>query len=123
MQPAVQIRGLRELNHALQAYNKDLQRELRDELRDAAEPVRGRAESLASSSISNIGFWSQMRTGVTSRVVYVAPRRRRRGGSPRPNLAGLLMGQAMEPALDAEQGQVVRSVESMLDRLGRENGF
>lgn len=121
---AIRVRGLRELQASLRNLNRDFARELAGELRAAAEPVRADAEQMASQRIRNIGpKWSQMRTGVTNKVVYVAPRSRRRGGSPRPNLAGELMGRAMEPALERHSGRVTARLERLIDGLADRNGF
>jgi hypothetical protein len=120
---SVKVRGLRELNAAFKAADRTLQKELRDALRDAAEPVRVDAEALARARISNLGeAWSEMRTGVTTKVVYVAPRQRSRSGNPRrkrPNLAALLMGRSMEPALEANDAQVQARIGRALDEVGR----
>ena len=52
---AVAVRGLRELNQTFKHAPKDVKRELRDEYRTVAEPVRSTAATLAASSIRNIG--------------------------------------------------------------------
>lgn len=122
----VRVRGLRELSRAFARAEGDLKRDLRDRLKDAAEPVREDAEELASSRIRNIGpRWQRMRVGVTQRLVYVAPRERgvtARGSFSRrrPNLAPLLMDQAMQPALDRNRDTVIRGIEDMLDDIGRD---
>jgi hypothetical protein len=121
---SIKVHGLRELQRDLKKYQSDLAKELRGELKDAAEPVRVEAERLALQDIRNIGpTWSGMRVGVTGRMVYVAPKRRRKGGSPRPNLAGLLMEKAMQPALDKHEGDVVNKVEDLIDHLATHYGF
>lgn len=118
------MRGLAELNRAFKQVEVGLRTDLRAGLLDAAEPVRTTAEDLAAGNIRNIGGrWSQMKKGATGRIVYVAPRARRRGGSPRPNLGGLLMREAMLPALDRRQREVERKLETLLDRLGSKAGF
>ena len=120
----VRVHGLRELQRDLSRANKDIAKDLRGELKTLAEPVRALAESKADSSISHIGSrWGRMRVGVTSRSVYVAPRSKRQGGSPRPNLAALLMDRAMQPALDDLSAETVSGVELMLDRFGVTHGF
>lgn len=120
----VRVQGLRELNAAFGRLSVELKAELAAGLAAAAEPVRSTAEQLAGSNIRNIGDqWSQMRVGVTSKVVYVAPKRRRRRGSPRPNLAGLLMDRAMQPALEEKAVEVYTLVDVMIGRLAGENGF
>lgn len=96
---------------------------MRRELREVGEPVRLLAEQMAAGNISNIGAtWSRMKLGVTSRVVYVAPRARRKGGSPRGNLRGLLETQ-MQQALDGRTTDVIRGFENLLDRLSNSRGF
>jgi hypothetical protein len=119
---AVRVQGLRELSRAFAVADKTLSRELRDKLREAAEPVRSDAEALAVARIPRIGVpWSRMRVGVTRSAVYVAPRQRGARGSRRrrPNLADLLMERSMQPALDANVPRVKESVEDVLDTVGR----
>lgn len=116
----VRVKGLAELNRSFKRVSKDLNRDMRGWLRDAAEPVRARAEELAQQRITNIGDrWSQMRVGVTTRAVYVAPKRRggRQGPQRRPNLGPLLMNEAMTPALEEKHAEVVAGVEHALDLL------
>lgn len=120
----VRIRGLRELQSSLKKVNKEVAKTVRDELKEAAEPVRQTAERFAGAEISHIGpSWGQMRLGVTSSTVYIAPKSRRRGGSPRKNLAILLLEKAMFPALEEHQGYIIKRVERALDRLGESEGF
>jgi len=117
---AVHVEGLRELDLAFGRIAKDVRREMRIELKAAAEPVRTRAETFAVAEIHNIGErWSRMRVGVTPGLVYVAPKARNRGGSPRPNLGPLLL-HAMEDALDASEPEVLVGFEVMIDRLTSE---
>jgi hypothetical protein len=121
---AIHVSGLRELQRDLGRYAKDLKKELSVELKAVAEPVRAAAEQMASANIANIGpTWSRMRVGVTSSLVYVAPKSKRRGGSPRGNLAGLLSEKAMQPALEENEPVIEAALEAMLDRLGEKNGF
>lgn len=120
----VRIKGLRELNRALNKVNKGAAKAVRDELKEAAEPVRQTAERLAGVEIRNIGpTWSAMRIGSRSATVYVAPRARNQGGSPRPNLGILLLERAMFPAVAAHEDEIVDRVEDALDRLGASAGF
>lgn len=123
---AIRVKGFREMQRVLKVAPRDLRLEMRRELRGVAEPVRLDAERLARSRITRIGVpWSQMRVGVTQRLVYVAPRQRgvkARGDRRyrRPNLADLLMGRAMEPALAENEGRIVNRLEHVLDIVGRE---
>jgi hypothetical protein len=120
---AVRIEGLRELERAFKLYGRGLEKGVREALETAAEPVRTDAQSLAVSSIPNIGLpWSRMRIGVTRRTAYVAPQQRGRSthrGRKRPNLRGLLLDRAMQPALDQNIGNVEREIGHALDDLGR----
>lgn len=122
----VRVTGLAELRRAFRNISKDLDKELRGALIEAASPVKDLAEQFALGGIRNMPKspdWADMKTGVTGRaVVYVAPFRRNSGGSPRPNLKGLLQ-QQMDTALDRKQADVVKNVEQMLDDLADHNGF
>lgn len=118
----VYVRGMAELQRALTVADRDVRLGVRREMRETAEPVRRDAETLAGMRIRNIGpRWDAMRVGVTQRSVYVAPRQRavRRGDHPakRPNLAGLLMSRAMQPALERNEPQVRRAFDEMLGQM------
>jgi hypothetical protein len=122
----VAVRGLRQLSAAFSKADRDVRLGWRHGLRDIAEPVRRDAEQLAVQEISHIGRrWWRMRTGVTRRVVYVAPRQRgikatgdRRRA--RPNLADLLMDKAMEPSLHAHEPEIENAVDRLLDRMAND---
>lgn len=120
---AIRVRGLRELNRAFARADRTLRKEKNDALKRAAEPVRADAQALAAANISRLGLeWSRMRVGVTTRVVYVAPAKRavsRGGPSARPNLAPLLMDEAMLPGLERNRETVVRELDHMLASVGR----
>ena len=127
---AVRVNGLRELTRAFGKISKDLSNEVRDELLEAVEPVKQRAEQLALSRIRNMPespAYAEMRTGVSRArgVVFMVPawRSRRRPNRRRPNVGALLVERAMDPAVDEKTDDIVRGVEHVLDRLGRENGF
>lgn len=119
----VSVKGLAELNRALRRTDRDMRLGVRSELREVAEPVRSQAESLAGSEIRRIGpAWQKMRVGITTNLVYVAPKQRGvrgrgSGGRRRPNLAPLLMDRAMQPALDRNAGQIERDLERTLDKI------
>lgn len=129
----VAVRGLAELQRDFRKMSKDLSGELRGELRGVAKPVAQTAEQLAVQEISGLRrqadrgvgrpLWSRMRIGVTSRLVYVAPQQRGGRGGRRPNFGGLLMSQAMEPALEQHADEIAGAVDDVLGRLAGENGF
>jgi hypothetical protein len=121
--PTVLIEGQQDLFRAFKTADREARLFLRSEFRMVAEPVRRQAEELALTRIRNMRTspkWARMRTGVTQRLVYVAPRQKgtrgRRAGR-RPNLADLLMGRAMEPALDMNEPRIERAVERVFDEI------
>lgn len=122
-QKGLVLQGFTELQRSFAVAGGTVARDFRRELREAAEPVRADAEQLAVAGIPRIGLpWARMRVGVTSRSVYVAPRQRgvtsrARVRARRPNLASLLLGRAMEPALDRNIGEVEEKMESLLGRM------
>jgi hypothetical protein len=117
----IRVEGLRELHRAFRLAEGKLDRELRGELREAAEPVRRDAERLAVAGIPRLGLpWSRMRVGVTQTAVYVAPKQKGRNRAHRrPNLADLLLGRSMIPALERNEDQIVREVDQLLGRVER----
>lgn len=123
---AVRVRGLRELTRDFKKISRDLSKELRKELVEAADPVKKTGEQLALARIRNMPrspHWAGMRIGVTAKSVYMAPSARRGGGSGRSNLSGLLLERAMEPALDQNADKVAGRVDDMLGHLFDRNGF
>lgn len=116
------VAGLAELQRAFKAAENQLDTEFATGAKQVAEPVRVDAERLAVAGIPRIGVpWSRMRVGVTTRSVYVAPEKRgsRIPQRRRPNLADLLLGRAMEPALQQNEGQVLAGFERILDNVGK----
>lgn len=122
--PAVAVEGLRDLQRAFALADAASRKELRSALKEIGEPIARDAEAFATARISRIGkAWPQMRVGVTQTLVYVAPKQRGRLSKQnralrRPNLFDLLMGRAMEPALDQNIAGVDAAVGHALDRVG-----
>lgn len=84
------------------------------------------AEARAVTEIRNLSEgdpWQRMRAVARQNLVYVAPvergRNRRSPGRHRPNLAGLLMDRAMQPALEAKAGEVEERMGRLLDDMSR----
>jgi hypothetical protein len=128
MAGAVAVRGLSDLTRDLKRMAAtDLSTDLRDELRKVAEPIAYRAEQLAVSEISHMGTssWRKMRIGVTSKVVYIAPRQhgKKVGAQKRPAFGLYLYEQAMEPALDEFAPLLNARVEKAIDNFALVNGF
>lgn len=124
----VAVRGYRELATAFAQLDKEQKKKLPLVMREVAEPVRRDAEGFASQRIRNVDSgdaWSRMRTGVTRRLVYVAPKQRgvkSRGDRRyrRPNLATMLAQRALEPALYRHEADIERALDRALDRLADE---
>ncbi len=118
MAEAIKGHGLKDLHRALKHADKETRDRVRGVERKVAEPVRVEAQELAAREISRIGReWSTMRTGVTTKVVYIAPKRKRKQGSRRPNLAALLMDKAMEPALEQHRDRLFHDLEDAMDTM------
>ena len=119
----VQVRGLFDLNRELLAASRGVRVGTRKALLDLAAPVRSDASSLARVTIPRIGLaWSQMRVGATVDTVYVAPvqRGRRSGRRKRPNLAPLLLGRAMVPALNRNRQGIEQGLQRVLDDVANQ---
>src|SRR5215471_4605559 len=85
--------------------------------------VRADAHTRADDEITNIGApWSEFKIGATVKGVYVAPKRRNRGGTRRPNLAGLLRT-VMEQTVDENAERVRAELDAMIDVSSRSAGF
>ena len=125
MTSPVRVLGLRELERAFDRADRTVRNDMRDALAEAAAPVRRDAQSLAASQIRNVDSgdpWASMRIGVSRTIAYIAPVERGIKGRAgqrlrRPNLADLLMGRAMEPALDRNQENVARRVDDLIDEV------
>ena len=124
---ALEVDGLGEFQRALARIDKTLARELKNEFRAAADPIRVQAEALALEKIRRMKRspqWSKMRVGVTSNLVYIAPRlhgvKSHRDPKNRPNLVDLLLGRAMEPALAAGESHLIAAAERALEHVGIE---
>jgi hypothetical protein len=126
----IRVRGLRETIRAFDQVGDELPDATREALKHAAEPVRVVAERRALSEISGLPRspkWAEQKITVSKRtaLVYMSPRKRqtRVPERKRKNLAELLMGKAMEPALEDNRERVIESVDKVIDLLGRKHGF
>ena len=121
-QRTVTVRGLSDLQRAWAVADKETSRELREALKEAAEPVRADAQALTLNRIRNMTIpYSRWKVGVTSRSVYVAPKWRetRVKSRRRPKLADLMAERAAQPALTRNIAQVERKVDGALATVGR----
>lgn len=120
MASAVRVKGLDELQRAFRQVNKGLAKELRKELREAGNIVRDDAGPRFAKydAVSAAGY----RTKVRQRGVSVEQTLGRTTGR-RPDFGALQMRKALEPALDAKQGEVIDQLDGMVDRLASREGF
>lgn len=120
---AIKVDGLTALQKALKNCEKEVKSGIRAKLRDVGEPVRVEAERLASEEIRRIGpAWSQMKIGLTSSLLYVAPKQRSTSAASRKrkNLAALL-GRALNDAVDAKRAESLGLMENALDDILQRN--
>ena len=131
---AVEVHGLRELVKIFSDMPDEVAEEFKDELTEAANPVKLAAQQKAPTTMSGMGNpksrpWTLMRVGVSRRdvVVWVAPdlRRGHRKQSQRQKEAFVrgMQEKALDPALDENTGRVVEKIDDMIDNLSRRNGF
>lgn len=114
------VDGLGGLQRAFARAGREVEKDVKVALADAALPVKQDAQRLALTSISHMTVpWSEMRIGVTRRAVYVAPRKRstRRASRKRSNLAPLLLTRSMIPAVRANAGKVQDNVEQAMVKV------
>src|SRR4051812_5788295 len=126
----IRVEGLKDLRSSFRELSRSASAELQESLADAADPVRAEAEHLAAERIRNVNSgdpWGLMRVGMTADYVSVPPKQRgrRNNDAPgkRPNLAGLLLDRALEPALDEEGPRLAGHVEAVLNGAIRHAGF
>jgi hypothetical protein len=119
----VRVEGLRELNRAFKVADKSLAKEYRAALREVGKPVQEGAERLVHATMPRVRPpWSQMRVGITQKVVYVAPKARgtRAERRRRPKFGTKLLEQAMVPALNQNIDKAERRFEQMLAEVGKD---
>lgn len=125
MADVIRVEGLTELIHAFREADAGLGREVRKTLIETGEVVKESAQAKAGAGIRNIGpRWEQMRLGmVGDSILYIVPARHRTTGTPRPNLAGLLLERAMIPAADESEPLLRHNFENALDDLNASVGL
>jgi hypothetical protein len=115
--------GFVELSRAFGRVNKEFPKDLRKELKHAAEPVaRGAGVLVGQHTHVGVGKpWSQFRTAGGVKLVYVAPKQRGRKSRHdprrrRPNLGDILL-RGMELSLARNEDLIARRVERVLDNM------
>jgi hypothetical protein len=116
---SVRVRGLRETLRALDRVNKGVGKQVKDELKKAAEPVAKTAQSkisrYAGAKTSTIGPRASVRG------VFVTQRARKVTGI-RADFGRLQQG-LLEESLQEHEGEIIHDVERAFDRLTRSEGF
>jgi hypothetical protein len=116
----VRVKGLRELQAAFRKMDKELGKELRDELREAGKIVQQEATSRFSHVDARSAAGYKVR--VRARGVAVEQSLRRTTGQ-HAQYGALQMRRALQPALESKEGAVVDRLDRMLDKLGKRAGF
>jgi hypothetical protein len=116
----VRVRGLAELNRALNNLNKEAKRAVLDELKKTAEPVAADARSKISRyQGASLGTIKPRATG---RSVFVTQNARKVTGK-RGDFGALQMTRGLMPALDENTDKIVTGLEHAIDRLAAREGF
>jgi hypothetical protein len=116
----VRIKGLRETIRAFNKLEASVALEIRNELKDLAEPVaetaRQKISRYAGASVGTIGPRASVRGAfVTQRAKKVT--------GQRADFGALQMTRGMIPALEEHEDEIVSGVEKTLDRLTATAGF
>jgi hypothetical protein len=116
----VKVKGLRELRQAFKAMDREVSRELDNELKGIAQAVADEARNRFSAidARSASGFKPRLRGFGSVLVVQT-----RRSKHVRPDFGSLQMRRALIPALWAKASDTERAVDSMLARLEHRHGF
>lgn len=117
------VRGVEELNRAFALAGTSVRKEIKSRLRYYAEPVRRDAQTLGLS-IGAGAEWSQMRTGATRTMGYVAPVKRgtKIESRKRRKFATRLLSRAMVPALNRNRVSIGNKFDAFLQRVTRQFG-
>ncbi len=117
------VTGLRELLRVTDQLPKDVRKDVRNELRKVAEPVRDDATRLFLAEVSPNP--RKTRYGISVRKVgTITVEQRKKGTSGRnsarrPKFTDLVMARSLAPALEHNQGEVVAGFNRVLDGLER----
>lgn len=118
IQVSVSSSQVRFVNRALAHVSAEMENGARKEMLAIGALVEKDAETFALTRIRNMPRspgWADMRVGANNELVYVVPSRRgvKRGRRKRPNLAPLMLQQAMRPAKQKNEPEIVRRFEKL----------
>ena len=115
----VRVRGLKEVNRAFRRLETGIDKELKEGLKEAAEPTAAQARGAISryrgASTSTIKPYASQKGAVVRQS-------KRRTTGKHAGFGALQMGHLLA-ALDDHQDQITEDVEKLLDHLTREEGF
>lgn len=120
MATGVRVKGLQETQRAFGKIDKRLRSELGDELKKLAEPAAADARRIASKwgEATASGIQAGRRRGGA-----VIRQRRRKTTGQHPSFGALQMREALIPAAEQHEPEVIRGVEELLDKLTSDAGF
>lgn len=113
-QSTVRIKGLREFQRALAKGDKEQRARVRAVFKEVGEIVR--REGASRFSDIDTGSAAGFRTRVRQRGVAVEQSKGRVTGK-RPDYGALQMRRALVPALENNEGELTRALESALDKV------
>jgi hypothetical protein len=116
-------RSLVDLTRLLQQADVAYKDGIREQLDESIQPLAAEVEALALAGVRRMPRspqWSDMRTGVAPDVAYVVPVQRgvkKANRRARPNLATLMLGRAMNPALEHQKPRIEREFDVLFGRV------
>ena len=119
----VRVEGLRELLRVTDQLPKQVRKDIRDQLRQVAEPVRREAQELFLTRVSS--NQRKTRYGVSVRkagTISVEQRVKGKSGNPklhRPGFTKLVWQRSLAPAVEHNEREVVAGFNRVLDDLER----
>lgn len=117
MKQTLRVRGLREFQRALAKADKDTKKRVKEKLAEAGEVVRD--DAARRFEPINPKSASRYRVSVRQRGIWVQQSLRKTTGL-RPDYGGLQMREALLPALEENEEEIVRSFERAIDRIADE---
>ena len=126
---AVSVIGLKELVRATDKFNRDLTRDLGDELEQAGEPVRKAVEEKVSPAggmegvVGRSAYVQDMRVGFSRpSTAYVAPLWRSNKGTPQGKALASAIRRRMDRSVEEKTPEVERRLEHFIDTLADDWG-
>lgn len=120
----VRVLGLSELISALNAVDRDLAKELRAKLKEAADVVAKDASArLSELSPSPSRSAASIRPRVRSAGLVTVEQTRRKTTGKRPDWGAIQMRDAFLPAADADEAVVAGMIEKAIDDVALRHGF